>query len=141
MRASEAALFYGEIMQIVIKTIPSEQHRYPTCGDYWVDPDGTRQIRVSDMKNWKYELLVAVHELVEQNLCLDRGIDEKDISRFDIRFEKARAKGKHSEDAEPGDDPKAPYRKEHFTATNIERILAAELGIDWTKYDKAVMES
>ena len=128
-------------MKIIIQTIPSSEHRYSTCGDYWVDPDGTMQIRVSDMKNWKYELLVAVHELIEQNLCLDRNIKEEDISAFDIQFEKEREEGKQPDDAEPGDDPKAPYRKEHFVSTNIERILAAELGVDWAEYDKAVMES
>ena len=126
-------------MKIVIETIPHKEMRYDTVGDYWIDPDGTMQIRVSDMGNWKYELLVAIHELVEQNLCLDRGIKEEDISNFDIQFEKDREEGKRSKEAEPGDDPAAPYRKEHFTATNIERILCEALGVNWKEYDDKVL--
>ena len=127
-------------MKINIETIPHKSQHYETVGDYWIDTDGTMQIRVSDMNNWKYELLVIIHEIIEQNLCIDRGIDnEKEIVPFDILFEKEREAGKHNEDAEPGDDPRAPYRKEHFTATNIERILAQELGVDWEQYNNTVM--
>ena len=32
----------------------------------------------------------------------------------------------------------APYRKEHFFATNLERLLAAELKVDWFEYDRYV---
>jgi hypothetical protein len=38
----------------------------------------------------------------------------------------------------PGDDPRAPYHKQHVFAENIERLLAAELGVDWSAYDKEV---
>ena len=33
--------------------------------------------------------------------------------------------------AEPGDDPRAPYRQEHFIAEAVERIVAAFIGVDW----------
>jgi hypothetical protein len=32
---------------------------------------------------------------------------------------------------EPGDRPDAPYRREHILATNLERLSAAELDVDW----------
>jgi hypothetical protein len=38
-------------------------------------------------------------------------------------------------DVEPGDHPDAPYKREHCFATGIERLLAAELGVDWTAYE------
>ena len=79
--------------------------------------------------------LVAVHELVEVLLCEDRGITQIAVDKFDVEFEDERKPGNTDE---AGDDPKAPYRKEHFFATNIERLLGAELGVDWTMYDKAV---
>ena len=37
-----------------------------------------------------------------------------------------------------GDNVNAPYRKEHFFATNLERLFASELGVDWFEYDRYV---
>ena len=87
------------------------------------------------MGNDDYHMLVFLHEMVEAHLTKVRGITEKSISNFDIEFEKKRQDGNVDE---PGDDPNAPYRKEHFFATSVERLLAAELGVDWKEYDDAV---
>ncbi len=65
-----------------------------------------------------------------------RGIDEETISRFDVRFEEARERGEVK--GEPGDAGDSPYRHEHFFATNLERLLAAELGVDWAVYEHYV---
>lgn len=121
-------------MNISIQTIPHKQHRYSTCGD-WYEKDGVLCIRVSQELPEKEALLVALHELIEITLCKDRGITEKQVDEFDMQFEKDREDGKHSEDEEPGDHPDAPYRKEHFFATNIERLMASELGVDWAAYE------
>ena len=127
-------------MKIVIKTIPHKKQRYPTVGDYWVDKRGTFQIRVSRFgkRGWKYELLIAVHELIEQVLCLDRGIKEKAITAFDIQFEEESRQGCKHQTEEPGDDPRAPYIKEHKFATLVESILARELDVDWKRYERAI---
>lgn len=125
---------WGKMLKIKIKTQPYKKMRYKTCGDYWDAKDGTTHIRVADMGNDRYEFLVAVHELIEQFLTKQRGVAEEDITDFDVNFEKERAMGIHRVDDEPGDDHEAPYRKEHFTATNIERLIAHELGIDWATY-------
>lgn len=121
-------------MNITIKTIPHSDQRYPTIGDYWFEDNGDIQIRVSDTGNWKYELLVALHELIEVSLCKDRGISEPAIKAFDEHFEANRSV--FDPDSEPGDDPKAPYRKEHRFAENLERLFAAELGVNWDSYDE-----
>ena len=88
------------------------------------------------MADWRYEALVAAHEMVEMILVKQRGISEQSISEFDIAFEHSRAQGKVL--GEPGDDPRAPYQREHFFATNLERLLAAELGVDWFAYERLV---
>src|SRR5438874_9307603 len=111
-------------MKIHIETIPHDQQRYPTVGDYW-EENGVEQVRVSQMRDWRYEVLVAVHELIEMAITKHRGIEEAAISEFDINFEKTREQGLVT--GEPGDHVKAPYRKEHFFATNLERLFAAEL--------------
>lgn len=120
----------NKMLNIKIHTIPHMTHRYNTCGDYWVDiSEKTFHIRVSDMKNWKYEFLVAIHEMIEQALTLDRGIKEEAITKFDID---------HPELIEPGNSPEAPYNKEHLFATHVEKQLADELGVDWKEYEKTI---
>ena len=45
----------GVVMKpIEIKSIPHDQHRYETVGDYWDDGTGTH-IRVSEVGNEDYE--------------------------------------------------------------------------------------
>ena len=84
-----------------------------------------------------FALLVALHELIEVALCEERGITCEQVDNFDKSFELHREPGNKDE---PGDDPAAPYRKEHFFATNLERLLAAELGIDWAEYERKLNE-
>ena len=122
-------------MRIEIQTIPHHEQRYPTVGDYW-DENDVLQIRVSEMRDWRYVILVAVHEIVEAMLARYRGIPEEQIGDFDMAFEKNREEGLVR--GEPGDAPDAPYRREHFFATNLERLLAAELGVDWETYEADV---
>jgi len=121
-------------MKIVIKTIAHSRQRYPTVGDLYTQK-GVLYITVSKMTDWRYELLVAVHELVEVSLCKHRGIKQAEVDAFDIAFEKNRLPGNTDE---PGSDPDAPYQREHWFATNLESLLAAELDVNWFKYEKAV---
>ena len=118
-------------MNIDIKIIPQNEMRelYP-LGDWWFDYGGDLHIRVSELRNWKYEVLVATHELEEALLCEIRGIKEVDIAKFDSECQ----------DDEPGLNEKAPYHKEHLFATKIERQTAKELGVDWEEYDKEITE-
>lgn len=122
-------------MNINIQTIPHNQQRYETVGDWWFDDKDNIEIRVSDMGNPQYEFLVAYHEQCEVMMCLNEGITEEEVSAFDIEFEKNRPEDNTDE---PGDDPKAPYRKQHFAATTLERQMAANLDVDWKTYDDAV---
>ena len=122
-------------MKICIETIDHNAQRYNTVGDYWVDLAGVVQIRVSNLPDQTYEQLIVLHELIELFLVQARGIPLSKIDEFDVRFEANRKNGNFDE---PGDDPKAPYKQEHLIATGIEKILAAQLGVDWKTYDQAV---
>lgn len=127
-------------MKITIDIIPHSEQRYPTVGDWlWFGDD--LMIHVSDLGDWKQEALIGIHEAIEALLCRDRGITQDDIDNFDFEFEANREVGNAMvgiAHEEPGDDVDAPYRKEHFFATSIERLLAAELGVDWAEYEEAV---
>lgn len=122
------------MINIKIVSIPHKNHRYETCGD-WYTADNLDLIEVSEMQDERMSFLIAIHEMVEQFLCKQRDISEERVTAFDKKFEKERKKGTQSVTAEPGDDKRSPYRREHFFATSIERLIAAEIGVDWQKYE------
>ena len=123
-------------MRITIETIAHKDQRYPTVGDWQWDASGNLKISVSDMGDWRYEALVALHELAEVLICKHDGVNQADVDRFDMDYEEHRMEG---DDSEPGDSPEAPYNRQHCIATGIERIMAAELGVGWKAYDDTVM--
>lgn len=124
-------------MKIVIETIPHDQHRYTTVGDWWFEADGTIQIRVSQLSDWRREALVAVHELTEILLCKNEGVSQEAVDDFDNDYELHRVEGNEDE---PGDDPQAPYHNQHCFATGVERLLAARLNVQWKPYEEELGE-
>jgi hypothetical protein len=96
-----------------------------------VPPQHGLAVVVSRLGNDDYEFLVALHELVESYLCERRGITAADVDAFDFPF-----RG----DGEPGDNPTAPYFREHAFATKVERLMADELGVDWAAYETTLGE-
>jgi hypothetical protein len=102
----------------------------------WVWHDDILTIYVSEMKKWEHMALVAIHELAEAVLCKKRDISDQVVDQFDQQG--CKECGCNMVD-EPGADPHAPYRREHFTASMIESAMACELGVNWAAYDKAVM--
>lgn len=109
--------------------------RYPTAGDYF-EKDGVLNIEVFDQGDPDKNLLIALHELVEQHLCQKRGITNDQIDAFDFQYEENREEG--DETSEPGDHPDCPYRNEHRFAMIVEQMMAHELGIDWHEYDQNI---
>lgn len=129
-------------MKILIETIPHDQQRYDTVGDWqWEDitnanpPEQLLHIRVSKMSDWRYEMLVGIHEAVEALLCKRSGITEEQVDAFDLSYKHVRQPGNRSE---PGDDPHAPYFQQHQYATRIERQLSLALNVNWQLYDEEV---
>ena len=125
----------GFKMNVCIKIIPHKEQRYPTCGDWYYDKHGNLHIRISKMSDWRYEMCVAVHELVEVLICKHNGVSQKSVDKFDIAFEKKRKRGNTDE---PGDSDRAPYRVQHGIASGVERILGTLLGISWNKYNDEI---
>jgi hypothetical protein len=114
-------------LPIVIDTIPHSQQRYPTVGDWQGDKAGNLHITVSRMSDQRYEFLVAAHEMIEAYLAIHAGVSPEAVDKFDRAYEGKRKRG---DESEPGDDPRAPYHREHVFATKIERQLAVELGVN-----------
>ena len=123
-------------MKLDVRTISHDQQRYPTCGDYWTDTDGTIQFRISALPGLEDgEFLILIHELIEQYLCAQAGVSEQAIDQFDMAFERARQPG---DATEPGDSILAPYHQQHQIATAMERMLASVIGVDWQDYGDKV---
>ena len=123
-------------MKIVIETVPHSEQRHPMIVGDWVwESNGDLTIKVSDMGNWQYEVAVGLHEAVEALLCKQNGVSQTAVDQFDLDYERDRLLGF---DDEPGDDPTAPYHREHCFATAVERMLIAALGVSWADYDQAV---
>jgi hypothetical protein len=114
---------------IDIRTINHYNQKYPTAGDYF-ELCGNWHVRISRMKDWRYEFLVLMHELTEMALTKHHNIDWELIDEFDIR-------GKGATHPDPGTLEEAPYHNEHALATQIEKKLAKMLGVDWETYDLA----
>jgi hypothetical protein len=119
-------------LKIIIETV--KHQRYRTVGDWQVKPDGLH-VAVSKMSDQRYEFLIGMHETIEAYLAVHAGISPAAVDKFDEAYEARRKKG---DDSEPGDDPKAPYHKQHVFAEKIERLLAHELGVNWSSHDHEV---
>jgi len=97
--------------------------RYETAGDWrWENDVLVIDVVHDNMPSEDHQFLIALHELVEAFLCLKRGISQAQVDQFDMNWE-------GGTEEEPGDDPRAPYGKEHRFAMLIEHLIAHELGI------------
>jgi len=126
------------MQQIKTEIIPLKEQRYFTLGDYFEDKKGTLHFKITNTGNDTYNKVILVHELVEQILTEYQGIKEENIFAFDLWVEKEIEEGRYPEDAEPGDHPLSPYKRQHDFAMNIERQIMNFLGIDFKDYDKQV---
>ena len=136
------------MIDIEIRTIEHEKHRYNTLGDWFTvekmyqhpgEPSDYRMvIQVSDFTRKmrdgacllmaeKFEFLIALHELIEMFLCNEHGISAREIDAFDMKF---------TGQGEPGDDPGCPYYAEHQFASAMEHMMANALGVNWEEYQK-----
>jgi hypothetical protein len=115
--------------QIIIDILPLQDIRFNDVGDYQDEVDGVRHIQVADMSDIAdemtaadYELMVAVHEMIESHMLFKRGVKTAVVDAWDATDAGA-------------DDPKCPYHREHVKATMVEECLCSLLGIDWLEYD------
>ena len=117
-----------------IESVPLKSQRYRTLGDYFIKK-GIRYFKITKTKNNLFDDLIFVHEFCEEILTRNKGIKEKEITKHDLWIEDEIAEGRYPDDAEPGEHPKSPYRREHLLAMRIEKMLAKELGINWEEYN------
>lgn len=113
--------------RIIIEAVPADKMRLDAykaegCGDWYWSPIGDLHIKVvgADVMDQDEVFLVALHEMIEAKLCLKTGVTQGAVDSFDAAF-----KG----EGEPGDDPAAPYQRQHRGAALVEHMVAVLLGI------------
>lgn len=106
--------------RINIQIIPHgdmrDQSQY---GDYFIDPNGSLQIRVSEFADPRDARNIAIHELLEAWRCAERGVPFADIDQFDLD---------HADHPDPGLLPDAPYHAEHLLSMAVEYLIAQQDG-------------
>lgn len=119
-------------MRIEIKTVDPSAMRYPTAGDWEWLADGALMLKVPEYGGRDVSvLLVGIHEMVEAFLCKRDGITDEQVTAFDTDNPKLE---------EPGDDPAAPYHRQHVVAMALEREAAIATSTDWETHDKWVFD-
>lgn len=116
--------------KIVIEVIPHGYHRLPNSlgGDWFFDASGNLTVRVSDMGDWRYNFLLARHELDEAMLCLAAGITTEMVDA-----DEAKSTANDNPDSFSG-YPGSCYQQQHNDALAGEWLMSRLLGVDWTKY-------
>ena len=120
-------------MNITIKIEKPSRKPGVTGADWWIDDNCDLQVRVAPMGDWRYETCLALHEAIEAVLCHQAGVTHEQVDDYDIPYEAT-----HPVKCNAGDEPDAPYRKQHGFATAAERMIAAELGVVWLDYESQV---
>jgi hypothetical protein len=121
---------------IAVAFLPHRQLRsYPDCGDWQIREGGEPAIiTVAQTGSDVSDMAVALHELIESFLCWKHGVREEAVTDFDRLFFAEQQAGMHAPDAEPGHDPRAPYREWHLAAERFEREFVLQAGSTWDQH-------
>jgi hypothetical protein len=123
-------------MKIIVQTVQHQNQRYNTVGDWFFSKefiDTVLIIRISDLGDDKLNALIAIHELVEAILCKfnDPEITGEQVDQFDMS---------HPELKEPGEALDCPYMIPHLVASDVEKMIADRLKVDWNLYEGRIRE-
>jgi hypothetical protein len=114
--------------------VPLSSQRFTTLGDWWQDCDGTYTIAVTEMRDWRYQFLVLMHELTEWSICCATGVSAKIADEFDAAWEEDIKSGLVSVSVEAGFDKACPYRQGHVWGARMERLFCYLLKANWKDY-------
>jgi hypothetical protein len=122
-----ALLNLPSLPAVTVHVVPHEQQRYETVGD-WVWKDDSLEVTISDLSDDRFNLLVAAHEVTEALLARRAGVTEQQVDEWDLA---------HLDADEPGEVEGCPYFTQHARASEVERLLAVLMGVDWEAYSSS----
>lgn len=117
--------------QIIISFIKHRDQRLGQAGDWFFDSDGNLHIAISDLGDWRYNVLFARHEMDEALLCKHNGITTEMVD--DDQLHELPTDDPDSFSGYPG----CCYQKQHNDALAAEWVLSRLLGVDWEEYGNA----
>ena len=117
-------------MKILIEVIPHNEQRLGGEGD-WIWEGENLRVRVSDMKDWKYNFLLARHEMDEAVLCRNAGITTDMVDQDELKA------GDNDDPDSLTGYPGSCYQQQHNDALVAEWIMARNLGVKWEDYGEA----
>jgi hypothetical protein len=126
-------------MDLTIDFIPHKDHQFTTIGHWFEDADGLH-IQISRELNWKFQVAVLFHELIEVFMCEAQGVKTPECDVFDALFESEYERGVWPKSVEAGMDKRCPYRKGHIWGRRFERLVIFLLGASWREYGDACDE-
>jgi hypothetical protein len=117
-------------MKIVLEVIPHEKQRLGEPGDWFFDKQGDLQVRVSDSGDWRFNFLVARHEMDEAILCKYNGITTEVVD-YDQKINSG--SDKNDPDSYSG-YPGSPIQRFHNDALAAEWQMGRLLDVNWEDY-------
>jgi hypothetical protein len=119
---------------IIINFVPAEAGtRLGEIGDWFFSEDGNLHINVTDLNDWRYNVLFARHELDEAILCKQNGISTQEVDQDQV----TRISEEDDPDSLSG-YPDSPIQIQHNDALAFEWLFSRLLGVDWDDYSLAV---
>jgi hypothetical protein len=136
--------------KIFILWVDKEYQKFNTTG-YWEtrhpktwengETDNDIAIAVNRLPDWRYQISVTFHELIELCWCKLHGVTTKECDDFDEIYEELYRSGKIPQTKDPGDDKKCPYYRGHQWGKLFERIVCFILKVKWKEYVKSCREN
>lgn len=120
-------------MNVSIRIVPESKQRTCVSGCDWQFNGDDLLVLISPLSDWRREMLLGFHEAAEAVMCKQAGVTQKQVDDFDLEFDKMHP---NEPDLGAGDDPAAPYFRQHIAAQAMESILCTELGVNWDDYMK-----
>lgn len=108
--------------------------RFTTLGDWWENADGSFEIRVTDMPDFRHTVAILMHELIEWAVCQWWNVKTIDCDDFDRLWEEELSAGLHKVEEEAGFDRRCPYRAGHVWGCRLERLVIFILRGRWKEY-------
>lgn len=115
-------------MKITLEVVPHNQQRLGMIGDWFFEGEDL-VVRVTDLGDWRFNFLIARHEMDEAILCKHHGVTAKQVDEYDLD-------NPHNGSSNFADNPFAPYYTEHNDALAAEWIMSRLLNVDWMEYEK-----
>jgi hypothetical protein len=118
--------------QIIISFIKHQEQRLGQVGDWFFDSHDNLHVAVSDLGDWRYNVLFARHEMDEALLCKHTGVTTEMVD--DDQAHELPTDDPDSFSGYPG----CCYQNQHNDALAAEWVLSRLLGVSWEEYANAV---